>query len=182
VIIQLSNGHLFDLERPDPSLIDIRMLAASLSKLCRFNGHVKRFYSVAEHCVFVSELVAPEFALKGLLHDATEAFVGDMVSPLKATQPAYKKVEHRVARAIKAAFFVPDGGNREVKQADRIAGITEANQLMPPSPYWDSQQPYWGGAKPLEDPPRLGWSIRRAELEYLDRFEEIMTGKGAPRR
>jgi hypothetical protein len=175
VIILLANGKPFDLEHPDPSVIDIRTIAASLSKLCRFNGHVKRFYSVAEHCALVSGIVSydmrhPELALKGLLHDATESFVGDMVSPLKRTQPAYKKVEHRVARAIKTAFSVPDGGNEMVKRADLVAGATEAAQLMPPSPYWDGS---FRGARPMEDPPRLGWSPRRAEAEYLDLFQEI---------
>ena len=179
MIILLANGKTFDLEHPDPSAIDIRTIAASLSKLCRFNGHVKRFYSVAEHCVLVSGIVAydlghPELALKGLLHDATESFVGDMVSPLKRTQPAYKKVEHRVARAIKTAFSVPHGGNEHVKRADLIAGATEAAQLMPPSTYWDwGGQNTFQGARPMEDPPRLGWTPRRAEAEYLDAFQEI---------
>ena len=76
-------GRRFYFEAPHPDDVDITDVAHALSNLCRFTGHVNRFYSVAEHSINVSLLVPPEDALQGLLHDAHEAYIGDCSSPLK---------------------------------------------------------------------------------------------------
>lgn len=73
---------------PSPADVDIIDIAHALSMQCRYNGHVRRFMSVAEHCVLISENVPAQDALWGLLHDATEAYVGDMIRPLR-DQVAY---------------------------------------------------------------------------------------------
>ncbi|MDI1288693.1 MAG: hypothetical protein PSX37_01920 [bacterium] len=68
-------------------------IAKALSQICRYGGHTSQHYSVAEHCVLMSLAVAPEHALFALLHDATEAYVGDMVRPLKQALPEYRAIE-----------------------------------------------------------------------------------------
>jgi len=81
--IQTISGRKFPLAEPDPNQIDIEDIAHALSMLCRFNGHCTQFYSVAEHSMHVSHEISNDLALAGLLHDAAEAYLGDVPSPLK---------------------------------------------------------------------------------------------------
>ena len=130
---------------PHPEDIDISDIAHALSLICRFGGHCREFYSVAEHCVHVS-LVAARLAreagadaeesravaLAGLLHDASEAYLGDMIRPLKH-QPemaAYRAAEVAVAQAIAERFGLPWPMHPEVKQADEVLLATEARDIM----------------------------------------------------
>jgi hypothetical protein len=173
--IQLSNGVLFDLLEPDPELIDIEVIAASLSKLCRFTGHSSAFYSVAQHCVVVSRLVPAELALHGLLHDASEAFVGDVATPLKALLPEYKAIEIGIELAI-AERFGFDISYSTVKQADLTAMAMERRDLGLPG-----NDEYWQGL-----PAPAPWTIHPlvpedARVAFLARFAEIhlRPGQGA---
>src|SRR5579872_2947230 len=92
--IQTASGLEFPLFEPRLDAINIEDIAHGLSMICRFTGQCARFYSVAEHSVHVSHLVPREDAAWGLLHDAAEAYLGDVASPLKKhlklTAPAQK--------------------------------------------------------------------------------------------
>src|ERR1700683_336889 len=92
------SGRRFYVLDPRPSDVRIEDIAHSLSLQCRFNGHVKNFYSVAQHSVLVSERCDPADALYGLLHDASEAYIGDMSAPLKHTDEmtAFRDAERHV--------------------------------------------------------------------------------------
>jgi len=79
--IQLSSGRAYPFATPGP--IPIEVIARSLSRICRFGGHLREFYSVAQHSYLVASLVAPELRAHALLHDAGEVVIGDIVSPLK---------------------------------------------------------------------------------------------------
>ena len=81
--MQVASGQPHYILDPRPGDFDLREIAHSLSMLCRFNGHCRRFYSVAQHSVLVSRLVPEKWAIHGLLHDAAEAYIGDMIRPLK---------------------------------------------------------------------------------------------------
>ena len=129
--IQTSLGLKFDFEDPNPQSVHILDIANSLAKLCRFTGHSKEFYSVAQHSVIVSYVCAEENALVGLLHDSTEAYVGDMSRPLKKVIPEFKKFENQIwTEAIAPAFGLPSSIPDDVKTADDIALQWEVNWLM----------------------------------------------------
>lgn len=132
--IQTYTGRAFDLVDPQPDMVHPEDLAHALSRLCRFTGHVKRFYSVAEHSIYVSELVPDEHSLWGLLHDGAEAYIGDVSAPLKALLPDYRAVEKRVEAAVFAAFGLEGEVPEEVKAVDRRMLVTEAGQLLGETP------------------------------------------------
>lgn len=161
--MQTFTGSRFYPLDPRPEDIDSRDIAHALSLLCRYGGHVDRFYSVAEHCVLMSEAVAPEHALAALLHDATEAYVCDVPRPLKRQLVGYKYIEDGVWWAIAERFGVDSRLPREVKEADNRILLTERDALMPNTRYsWSVD-----GMAPLAVTVE-GWAPRVAEKRYLD--------------
>jgi 5'-deoxynucleotidase YfbR-like HD superfamily hydrolase len=81
--IQTYQGGCFEPFNPHPDQIHIRDIAHALALTCRFTGHCLDFYSVAQHSVMVSQIVSHKHALAGLLHDASEAYLTDVASPIK---------------------------------------------------------------------------------------------------
>lgn len=122
------SGSRWNLLDPRPEDFKIEDIAFNLSNLCRFNGAV--LYSVAQHSINVSRALTylwdrPDLARQGLLHDATEAVVGDLVSPLKALLPEFSRIEERVWKAIAAKFKVPEDLDPLVQQVDREMAALE---------------------------------------------------------
>lgn len=120
---------------PCESDIDPRDIAWALSQQCRFAGHTQAFYSVAEHSVRVSNLCDPEFALIGLLHDATEAYIQDIIRPLRVQldHVGYRDLERRWAAHIGHVFQVGDGLvdlPPQVMEADLVILATECRDLI----------------------------------------------------
>ncbi len=172
----MASAKVIDLTNPEPGLIRIEDIALALSRICRFAAHTLRFYSVAEHCVLVSRLVPQEAALPALLHDASEAYLGDVSFPLKAVLPDYKAIERRMEAAIDQAFGIDSHKWRvEIKSADIKMSIVEAHRLMPPSPK------YWGTAPDDASIPVEGWSPAEARRRFLERFTEL-TRAAAPQQ
>ena len=105
--------------------INIQDIAHALSHLCRFGGHVEKFYSVAQHSVLVSHLAPPEHALAALLHDATEAYVQDLVYPVKVQLSQYRDLEEIVEKLICTSFCI-NTKHPLIKVADTRALYAEA--------------------------------------------------------
>lgn len=129
--MMLQSGAWFDFLDPESSDFTIEDIAAGLSKTCRYAGQCDAFYSVAEHSLLVSEIL-PQYAFEALMHDAAEAFIGDVTRPLKQLLPEFKRIEARVEQAIFERFGVPTPISKEVKQADLRVLAAEQMQLMPP--------------------------------------------------
>lgn len=117
------SGRWMDLVHPDPSMILAEDIAHHLSLLCRFTGAVRDFYSVAEHSVLVSYMVPTRFAFQALMHDASEAYLNDIIRPVKRMpgMDTYRALEARMEEAISKRFGLPYPLAPEVKHADDLA-------------------------------------------------------------
>ena len=171
--IQLASGRYFDYLNFDVQDIDIRDIAHALSNLCRYTGHCRAFYSVAQHSVHVSDILPREFALEGLLHDASEAYLGDVNRPLKTLLPEYRGAEAAVDAIIRKRFSLPETESPEVKEADNILLVTESRDLMPKAP--DDAPDEWAWAHNI---PRLDREImplppKMAKALFLQRFTQL---------
>ncbi len=175
--IQTFTGRRFDLLNPLPEQVSFDDIAHHLARTARFNGATRDFYSVAQHSCLVSDLLPPKLKLVGLLHDATEAYVGDWTRPLKISMrqlgsDAADVINDRVAAAIGAALGVelvtlPEA----VKHADNVMLATERRDLMSAVPEpWD-----W---PPEPSPWRVkAWSPEQAEDVMRRRFTELTAGR-----
>ena len=123
---------------PDPAMIDIVDIAHHLACLNRFCGALERPYSVAEHSVRVSCLLSGRNALAGLLHDASEAYLSDLSTPIKHSSGmgAYRDAEARLQAAIYERFGVGDFDREAVRRADEDMLHTEALCLFATAPAW----------------------------------------------
>ncbi|ADG67964.1 hypothetical protein Plim_2137 [Planctopirus limnophila DSM 3776] len=144
--IQTYSGKRVDLLDPQPHQIHIDDIAHALSVVNRFNGHTRRAYSVAEHSIFVCNQLPRELQLAGLLHDAAEAYLGDVTRPLKALiADIYKPIENRFNEVIGQKFSVDPKhfDHPLVHAADLLALASERHQLMrTPCPHeWEMELP-----------------------------------------
>lgn len=126
------SGHPFFPLEPKPADVRIADIAHALANLCRFAGHTRRFYSVAQHSVLVSRLCDERDAMWGLLHDASEAYLCDITRPVKRTPDldGYRRVEAGVQAAIVVKFGLSPEEPAIVKAADALVLRTEQRDLM----------------------------------------------------
>lgn len=168
--ILTASGIPLSLTYPSWRLIDDQDIAQALSRIPRFNGHTHQFYSVAQHCVLASQLVPPEDALAALLHDASEAYIGDMISPIKALLPGYRIIEQRIGVAIAERFGIDPEMPASVKQADLQLLATERRDLLPESAQeWSCLE----ATEPLPDPIEP-WPSLSAESAWGRRLDELL--------
>lgn len=166
--MQTNSGRRFYPLDPRPADVDREDIAHALSLLCRYGGHVDRFYSVAEHSILMSNAVEPEHALAALLHDATEAYVVDVPRPLKRVLDGYREIEQRVWYAIAVRYGLDLTLPGPVKVADNRILLTERAALMRSAERWAVDDEYT--ALPVTI---TGWSPPDAERYFLDRLEEL---------
>jgi uncharacterized protein len=169
--IQCASGKYFDFLNPAGSHICIEDIAHALSHINRFTGHTRVPYSVAQHSYVVSCIVPYKDALAALLHDAAEAYLGDVSSPLKQLLPEYKVIERRVHAAIFERFGLDPELPASVKEADLIALSTERRDLMPntdPHDAWDVLTE----VRPLQ-PRIIVCDANNARNLFLQRYREL---------
>lgn len=158
-----------------PSVEDIQLedIAHHLAMQCRYNGATKVFYSTAEHSVLLSHSVSPENALWALLHDAAEAYIGDMVWPLKEEIPEFKVIEDALMGFVCAKFGLDPVQPEEVTEHDRRIVIDERDSLLVPERIpWPALE----GFAPLGVNIQ-GWTPSRAKAEFTSRFQQLFNEK-----
>ena len=161
---------------PRPEEIDILDIASALSKICRFGGHTRRFYSVAQHSCIVADILlergySNDVAFGGLMHDSAEAYIGDIIRPLKRQESFafYNAAESTLLGQIQQRFhLVIDWA--AVNVADNIALATEKRDVMGPAP---------AAWVPMPDPrhyPIVPTQSGTAEIDFLSRFRYFYKG------
>ena len=174
-----ASGRAFWCFDPDPGEIRVYDMAAQLSRLCRFNGAIRDdidLYSVAQHCCLVSDHLSPELKFEGLLHDAHEAYIGDMIKPMKMNLnlaavegDPWKRIEARVERAVRCRFGLPRTMTPAVKEQDWHAFPTEVRDICPAMLGVDH------GNMPTPWPEKIEpWDRRRAFHEFMARFRFLV--------
>ncbi|WP_420567859.1 hypothetical protein [Thalassovita sp.] len=161
-------GAYFDFEDPESSDFTIEEIAHGLSNICRFTGQCRNFYSVAEHSVHASYIVPPEFAFEALMHDAPEAFIGDISKPLKGLLPDYKRIEDMAERAVLGRFGLSLPMSQAVKDADLKMLKAEQAQAMRNADIWPAVQ-----ALDAADVILKFWPPIEAKGRFLSRFKEL---------
>lgn len=177
-------GKYFDLLDPQPEMVWIEDIAHSLAYQCRYTGHTREFYSVAQHCVLMAESGLPGGPLKLLLHDAAEAYIGDIARPWKqllqvttpksfySNFPSVRDFESRIQEVIGLALGVDLSESAEVKVVDHRMMATEIRDLMPEADDWGLPL----GTEPLKEairPRRPEWAEQAflAEYEHLKKLD-----------
>lgn len=135
-IMTASGKLLMPFGPPEPHDIDIEDIAHALAMVCRWGGSSKYFYSVAQHSFLVSTIVEEVNAFAGLLHDASEAYIGDVTSPMKITPvfDLYRAEEAKLQQVILDRFGVGKMDPAvclDVHTADVLMAAVEAEYLMP---------------------------------------------------
>jgi uncharacterized protein len=164
---QTFTGRIVNPTRLNPDDICDEDIAHALSQICRFAGHTKKFYSVAQHSVYVSMYSKTPDALWGLLHDASEAYLVDVPTPVKSSyeMAGYRILEARAMRAIMWHYGLPEVEPASVKYADRLSLVSEARTLVTNCDVdaWCSSV----GVPRVELFPVIAWSPEIAENAFM---------------
>jgi 5'-deoxynucleotidase YfbR-like HD superfamily hydrolase len=182
--IATASGKKFFILEPRLEDIDIYDIAHSLALQCRWTGHTKYHYSIAQHSYYCSFIGPDSEAFDRLMHDAAEAYTGDMNRPLKHYTEAgtfYRKVEANVQHAIAARFGFSVVEPKSVKLADNSMLYAEKDQItnakFEEAQVWESytERPAaWSGKWPIEIEE---WSPDKAKQIFLTRFEDLYKGR-----
>ena len=177
----------YSYKEPTPEAVSITDIAHGLSRQCRYLGHVDEHYSVAQHCVHIAEALyyrkrPLELALLGLLHDAPEAYFGDMPSPMKRMMPPtvrdwFEELE-RPCREIICAKWLPSYTEKDLLRHEEIHALDVAIQAEEAKYYLTNRHFEWPmvskpGTFPEHCLPRKPWSAKKAKREYLKWFEML---------
>jgi uncharacterized protein len=172
--IETFKGKRFYIDSPE---FDIEEIAHALSMQCRYTGHTDRFYSVAEHSVFVSHIMRvlqKGDPFEGLLHDANEAYLSDIASPWKSLLPDYKRIEAKIEGPMRRYFSLPDSITPECKWADWVALFAEAHVMIPTGGRdWIMPDPQMREHAELFYDYGFGLSQGAAKTRFLDEYSRL---------
>lgn len=180
--VQVYSGRFvwpLDLRPEDITLEDI---AHSLAFQCRYNGHTRRYYSVAEHSVLMSCLVPEEHRQWALMHDASEAYLSDIPRPIKKNLQFVYSLEKQMEEAIAAKFGLPYPMPEAIREYDNRMLAAEAPQLLlEPEGGWKNSV-HWFGPGEWPKPFKFEvncWQPAVAEMKFIERFGELFNGRDA---
>ncbi len=178
-----SSGRDFVPSQLVPADVCITDIAHALSLICRFGGHTVEHYSVAQHSLLVARILSamdasPAVQLAGLMHDAHEAYIGDIPTPIKDTLGlCWHELEFQAADAVQAAFglsSVMQSNKAMIKHADLVALATERRDL---TRFDTNRNLAWDilvGASPFQEPATTGsWSPQWWAGLFLDKFTSL---------
>ena len=166
--IETYSGTKFHPLDPQIQEIHIEDIAHALSNICRFTGHCKEFYSVAQHSVLVSTL-CPEYPMEGLLHDATEAYVSDVNTTVKLLLQEYRDLECDIMEVVARKFNLKFPLPKEVKAADLMLLEFEHRALFNSGLKWSISS-----IKIDDSLEKLKcWTPSEAESKFLDAYKEL---------
>lgn len=175
--IETVKGGKFYINHPE---FDIEVMAHAMAHQCRYTGHVRNFYSVAEHSVLVSNLMEVldlGNPFEGLMHDGAEAYISDIAAPWKVLLPDYKRVEAMIEGPLRRHFGVPEILTAGAKQADWLALFLEAKELMVSrADDWTAPPGIKDQAEAIKNNPRFkifALEPEAARRYYLKRYLEI---------
>jgi len=168
--VQTYSGKKFYPLNPRIEDIDIIDIAHALSLICRYNGHCKELYTVAEHSIYVAESLDPHIAIYGLLHDAAEAYLPDVARPIKPLLKGFKEIENKVLSVIFDKFKLYQWGEVQDKihKADLSILADEADQVM-----GSSTEDWYLPESPIGTKIYF-LSSKGAEMIFLLRFKQYM--------
>lgn len=166
--MQTVSGRQFWPLDPRADEVHIEDIAGALSKLCRYGGQCLRFYSVAEHCVHVANAAPEGIKLAALLHDASEAYLSDVIRPIKSHLTNYMEIEAGLERVIAQRFGLTWPMPAEVKRLDTAILADERDQVMatPPIPWSQTTEPALGVTLPCWAPAKARWEFLSAFFRY----------------
>lgn len=169
--IQTATGLKYPLLNPQPSDFNIRDIARALSHVCRFSGHCTEFYSVAQHSFLCSLMVDLPHRLDALMHDASEAYLGDVSRPLKHSpvMAGYRELEILTEQRIAEQFGLNFPFPPCVKEVDNRMLMTERRDLLGIThDGWQMDI----NTRPF-DFTIEAWSCEKAEAEFLHRYHVL---------
>lgn len=163
--IQTFTGKFVNFESPRPEMFDLVDIAHALALTNRYGGHTPFPYSVAQHSVLCSRMAPPGLEMQALMHDAQEAYVGDVPTTLKQMLPDYKVVEWKLEEVLRDKFGLPSELDPMVKTVDLRMLRTESEALG--FTWWDRipHDPY--------DLEIERWTWQQARDEFVNRFYDI---------
>ncbi len=174
--IQTYTGRKFFPFAPNTIDVDIIDIAHALSNICRFNGHSQHFYTVAQHSCIVARQCAPQNKLWGLLHDAAEAYIQDLVRPIKRAmgRGVYEQAEAQLQLAIAEKFNLPTTLPEEVKYWDDVILRTEQRDIMI-SASGEAHEWHWERpVEPLPDAQRIyPWPQHIIEQYFMEEYKRL---------
>lgn len=133
------SGRVLDLERPRAEDIDVGDVACGLSRTCRYYGQVRQFYSVAQHCLLVEQAADDDLKMAALLHDASEAYLGDVSRHLKHSEylRGYRVIEERWVDTVNRRFRLDLSEDQvhRIKLADDLVAVVERTVLRRGEPF-----------------------------------------------
>ena len=167
-------GKLFDPLTPCAQGIDIRDIAHALSLMCRANGHFPEFYSVAQHSIFCMREAetrgySPRVQLMCLLHDASEAYISDIIRPVKKVLSGYVEIEENLLSAIFEKYLSPVPSEEELRLVSEIDDTLLYHEFIF---YMDAK--LWEEEPPLFSKPAFVFEdFAKVEKRFLDEFERL---------